>query len=120
MLDPSGAIVSWNEGAQRIKGYAESEIVGRHFSVFYERADVEAGKPQWELVVAQRDGRFEEEGWRLRKDGSRFRASVVITALRDSRGRLRGFGKVTRDITSRWIAEERRAEELRMEAARHR
>jgi signal transduction histidine kinase len=70
--------------------------------------------------VAQRDGRFEEEGWRLRKDGSRFRASVVITALRDSRGRLRGFGKVTRDITNRWIAEERRAEELRMEAARHR
>jgi len=117
MLDPTGVVVSWNEGAQRIKGYEESEIVGMHFSVFHEQADVDAGKPRHELIVAQRDGVYEEEGWRLRKDGSRFWASVVITALRDSRGRLRGFGKVTRDITTRRTAEERRDEELRREAA---
>ncbi|HXM53845.1 MAG TPA: ATP-binding protein [Candidatus Dormibacteraeota bacterium] len=117
MLDPRGVIVTWNEGAERIKGYRESEIVGRHFSIFYERAEIEAGKPAWELVVAEREGQFEDEGWRLRKDGTRFWANVMITALRDERGQLRGFGKVTRDITDRRIAEMRRAEAQRLEAA---
>jgi PAS domain S-box-containing protein len=125
MLDPDGRIASWNEGAQRIKGYAPEEIIGRHFSVFYPRQDVESGKPGWELEIAEREGRFEDEGWRLRKDGSRFWANVVITALRDEEGRLRGFAKVTRDITARREQEqraelerEREAEQLREHAAR--
>ena len=101
MLDPSGHIVTWNEGAQRIKGYTAGEIVGEHFSIFYPPHDARNGKPDWELEVAKREGRYEEEGWRLRKDGSRFWASVVITAVRDETGRLRGFGKVTRDLTDR-------------------
>src|SRR5438034_2886529 len=116
MLDTTGAIVSWNEGAERIKGYREDEIVGRHFSVFYEQGDIDAGKPDWELLVAEREGRFEDEGWRLRRDGSRFWASVTITALRDQSGVLRGFGKVTRDITGRKLAAERQAEQQRREA----
>jgi len=106
MLDPTGGIVTWNEGAQRIKGYAASEIIGRHFSVFYPAEEVRNRKPDWELEVARREGRYEEEGWRVRKDGTRFWAHVIITALRDESGRLRGFGKVTRDLT------ERRAEEI--------
>lgn len=106
MLDPRGHIVTWNLGAERIKGYSASEIIGKHFSVFYPAEDVAAGKPDWELVEAERDGRFEDEGWRLRKDGSRFWANVIITALRDSEGVLRGFGKVTRDLTVRREAEE--------------
>lgn len=110
MLDPSGHIVTWNEGAQRIKGYTASEITGRHFSIFYPAEQVRSGKPDWELDVARRDGRYAEEGWRLRKDGSRFWASVTITALRDETGRLRGFGKVTRDLTDRHLHEERMAE----------
>lgn len=125
MLDPRGSIVTWNEGAQRIKGYSVNDIVGRHFSVFYPPEQVAAGKPDWELEVATREGRYEEEGWRVRKDGSRFWASVVITALRDETGRLRGFGKVTRDLTERHISElereaarEREAEQLRMHADR--
>ena len=101
MLDPSGRIVTWNEGAQRIKGYASDEIIGEHFSIFYPRDDARNGKPDWELEVAKREGRYEEEGWRIRKDGTRFWASVVITAVRDDAGRLRGFGKVTRDLTDR-------------------
>jgi PAS domain S-box-containing protein len=118
LLDRQGQIVSWNEGAQRIKGYTAEEIIGRHFSVFYLPDDVRAGKPQKELEVAARQGSYEEEGWRLRKDGSRFWASVVITALRDESGRLRGFGKVTRDVTERKLEEERRQTQLRREAAR--
>ncbi|MFI7419875.1 PAS domain S-box protein [Nonomuraea sp. NPDC049684] len=101
MLDAQGRIVSWNAGAERIKGYHAEEIIGRHFSVFYPPEDVAAGKPAMELEVAVADGRWEEEGWRVRKDGTRFWASVVITALHDDRGELRGFGKVTRDLTER-------------------
>ena len=116
MLDATGVIVSWNEGAERIKGYRQDEILGKHFSVFYEQHDIDAGKPDWELLVAERDGQLEDEGWRLRKDGTRFWASVIITALRDSSGTLRGFGKVTRDITDRKRAAERLAEQQRQEA----
>jgi PAS domain S-box-containing protein len=101
MLDPTGHIVTWNAGAERIKGYKASEIVGSHFSRFYPAEDLATGKTEYELEVAAREGKYEEEGWRLRKDGSRFWASVVITALRDQGGVLRGFAKVTRDITER-------------------
>jgi PAS domain S-box-containing protein len=111
MLDTEGRIATWNAGAERIKGYKSKEIIGQHFSLFYPREDVEQGKPANELKIATEHGRFEEEGWRVRKDGSRFWASVVITALRDATGRLRGFGKVTRDITER-----KRTEELLLQA----
>jgi PAS domain S-box-containing protein len=99
MLDAQGRVASWNAGAQRIKGYAANEIIGEHFSRFYPREEIERGKPQWELQLASREGRFEEEGWRLRKDGSTFWASVVTTAVRDDTGKLLGFAKVTRDLT---------------------
>ncbi|HEY0136616.1 MAG TPA: PAS domain S-box protein, partial [Nannocystis sp.] len=101
LLDPTGHVVTWNVGAERIKGYTAAEIVGKHFSTFYTPEDLIAGKAQRELEVASRDGSYEEEGWRVRKDGSKLWASVVITALRDGQGRLRGFSKVTRDITER-------------------
>jgi PAS domain S-box-containing protein len=101
MLDPNGHIESWNEGARRIKGYSQEEILGQHFSIFYPPEDVERGKPEHELREAEAKGVYEEEGWRVRKDGSRFWASVLITALRDEAGQLRGFSKVTRDITER-------------------
>ncbi len=108
LLDPQGNVSSWNPGAERIKGYRAEEIIGRHFSVFYPSEDVDRGKPQSELQVAARDGRFEEEGWRLRKGGTRFWADVVLTAIRDERGRVIGFGKVTRDLTERkWGEEEK-------------
>jgi PAS domain S-box-containing protein len=116
MLDPEGIIVSWNEGAQRIKGYTADEILGKHFSTFYPEADNVAGKPAWELDVAEREGRFEDEGWRVRKDGSQFWASVVITAVHGPDGVLRGFAKVTRDMTERRDQEERRREASRQEA----
>jgi PAS domain S-box-containing protein len=106
MLDPSGRIRTWNLGAQRIKQYAAEEIIGKHFSIFYPEEDNRNGKPQWELEVADEHGRFEDEGWRVRKDGSRFWANVIITALRDKGGRLVGFGKVTRDFTERMEAKE--------------
>jgi PAS domain S-box-containing protein len=106
MLDPAGNVASWNEGAQRIKGYEAQEILGRHFSCFYPPEDVQSGKPKLELQVAVTDGRYEEEGWRKRKDGSRFWADVVITALRDRAGTLRGFSKITRDVTERKQTEE--------------
>ncbi|MGA8145860.1 MAG: PAS domain S-box protein [Candidatus Acidiferrales bacterium] len=106
MLDPNGNVVSWNEGAQRIKGYSAEEVLGKNFSVFYPLEDIEQGKPQRELEVAAAEGRFEEEGWRMRKDGSTFWASVVLTALRDESGGLRGFAKVTRDITERRLKDE--------------
>ncbi|HXJ15125.1 MAG TPA: PAS domain S-box protein, partial [Candidatus Limnocylindrales bacterium] len=105
MLDPQGHISSWNNGAARIKGYGVSEILGKHFSVFYPEEDRRSGKPQKELEIAAREGRVEDEGWRLRKDGSRFWANVIITALRDDAGRLVGFGKVTRDFTGKINAE---------------
>jgi PAS domain S-box-containing protein len=107
VLDPQGRVATWNLGAQRIKGYTPEEIIGQHFSIFYPEVDLEAGKPELELRVAQRDGRVEDEGWRLRKDGTRFWANVVITALRDQRGALFGFAKVTRDLTARQEADER-------------
>jgi PAS domain S-box-containing protein len=106
MLDPRGVIATWNSGAERIKGYAAHEIIGKHFSVFYPSEDVAADKPAWELREATRVGRHEDEGWRIRKDGSRFWANVVITAVRDSDGVLRGFAKVTRDLTARREAEQ--------------
>ncbi|WP_248352513.1 PAS domain-containing sensor histidine kinase [Anaeromyxobacter oryzae] len=108
MLDPTGVVVSWNAGAERIKGYRAEEIIGRHFSVFYPREDAASGKPDLELREAAAHGSYEEEGWRVRKDGSRFLASVVLTALRDASGELTGFAKVTRDLT-----EKRRGEEAR-------
>jgi PAS domain S-box-containing protein len=108
MLDPEGRIATWNKGAERIKGYKANEIIGQHFSKFYPRVDVEAGKPNQELREAQESGRVEDEGWRIRKDGSRFWANVVITALRDDQGNLRGYAKVTRDLTERRKTEEQR------------
>ena len=113
LLDPDGRITTWNRGAQRIKGYEADEIIGQHFSRFYTEEDLARNHPQHELQVARETGRFEEEGWRVRKDGSRFWCNVVITALRDERGTLVGFGKVTRDLTSRRLAEE----QLRLQAA---
>jgi PAS domain S-box-containing protein len=110
LLDPDGFIASWNKGAERIKGYTESEIIGRHFSVFYGPDAVAARYPQHELELAKREGRCEDEGWRLRKDGSRFWANVLITALRDPAGELWGFAKVTRDMTERRKAEQQLAE----------
>jgi PAS domain S-box-containing protein len=107
MLDPKGLVATWSPAAERLKGYRASEIVGKHFSIFYPREDVAGGKTERELEVAGREGRFEDEGWRVRKDGSKFWANVVITALRDSGGELRGFGKVTRDLTERRAMEER-------------
>jgi PAS domain S-box-containing protein len=106
MLDPTGHVATWNAGAERIKGYRADEIVGRHFSVFYPAERVAEGFPTYELEVAAREGRFEDEGWRIRKDGSRFWANVVITALRNASGELVGFAKVTRDLTERRAAEE--------------
>jgi PAS domain S-box-containing protein len=106
MLDPKGCVGSWNAGAQRIKGYEAHEIIGQHFSRFYPKEDAARGKPERELEVALAEGRFEEEGLRLRKDGSQFWANVVITPLRDAHGNLYGFGKVTRDVTDRRRADE--------------
>ena len=106
MLDTSGHIASWNSGAERIKGYRRDEIIGRHFSIFYPPDAIARKWPQAELEAATRDGRFEDEGWRIRKDGTRFWANVVITALRDSTGQLIGFGKVSRDLTERRRAEQ--------------
>jgi PAS domain S-box-containing protein len=99
VLDAEGRVVTWNPGAERIKGYSADEILGRHFSIFYPAEDLEAGLPQRELDEATTRGRVEREGWRLRKDGSRFWALVLLTALRGENGELRGFAKVTRDLT---------------------
>jgi PAS domain S-box-containing protein len=101
MLDPTGHIVSWNIGAERAKGYTAEEALGRHMSIFYQPEAIAANHPQHELEAAAAEGRYEEEGWRLRKDGSAFWANVVITALRDSSGELIGYAKVTRDVTER-------------------
>ena len=107
MLDPEGRVASWNEGAERIKGYQADEIIGEHCARFYPDEDVEQGKPAQELRVAAAEGRHESQGWSVRKDGTRFWADVVTTALLDKAGRLRGFSKVTRDATERKVAEER-------------
>ncbi|TMD09038.1 MAG: PAS domain S-box protein [Chloroflexi bacterium] len=114
LLDTEGNVSSWNEGAQRIKLYTEEEILGRHFSIFYPRAEIDSRKPWRELEIAVAEGSFEEEGWRLRKDGRRFWASVVITALHGPEGELAGFAKVTRDLT------ERRRNQRRLDALRRR
>jgi len=101
MLDLEGNIVSWNQGAERIKGYTAREIVGRHFSTFYTPEDRARGWPAQILAIARAEGTAEDEGWRVRKDGTRFWANVVVTPIRDKKGRLRGFGKITRDLTAR-------------------
>jgi PAS domain S-box-containing protein len=108
MLGPTGHVATWNAGAQRIKGYRAEEIIGKHFSQFYPVEDIAAGKCEMELEVAAREGRFEDESWRLRKDGAPFWANVVITALRNEAGELIGFAKVTRDLTERRKAEQER------------
>jgi anti-anti-sigma factor len=107
LLDPEGKVLTWNAAAQRLKGWTAEEIIGQHFSRFYPQEDIQAGKTETELISAAQDGRFEDEGWRVRKDGTRFWANVIITALRDKDGKLRGFGKVTRDLTERRLSEER-------------
>jgi PAS domain S-box-containing protein len=117
MLDPGGHIASWNEGAEHITGYTAAEITGKHFSIFYPQPDKDRGKPAWELEVAIRDGSFEEEGWRVRKTGEVYWANVVITPLRDERGELLGFTKVTRDLTERRAAMERELDDARRLAA---
>lgn len=107
LLDAEGRVLTWNNAAERLKGWKAEEIIGQHFSRFYPPEDVEKGKTEMELRVAAQEGRFEDEGWRVRKDGTRFWANVVITTLRDRDGKLRGFGKVTRDLTEKRMAEER-------------
>jgi PAS domain S-box-containing protein len=99
LLDPEGNVLTWNPGAERTKGYTAAQIIGEHFAVFYTEEDRADGAPAAALAAAARDGRFEEEGWRVRGDGDRFWASVLVTAVRDDAGRLLGFGKVTRDLT---------------------
>ena len=106
LLDTHGRVRSWNNGAQRIKGYTADEVMGKHFSLFYSPADVERRWPQQELEIAARVGRFETEGWRYRKDGTRLWAGVTITAERAEDGSLEGFLKITRDLTERRRAEQ--------------
>ena len=113
MLDPEGVITSWNGGAQRIKGYMRDEVMGKHFSLFFDPLDIAAGKPWEELATARREGRAEVEGWRVRKDGERFWARAVVTTLHDAEGRMRGFAKVTQDLT------ERRHAQALEQAAKH-
>jgi len=106
MLDENGHVISWNEGAKRIKGYTAEEIIGKHFSTFYPQEDKDNGKPQMELRVVREVGKFEDEGWRVRKDGTQFWANVVITAIYNDQQQLIGFSKVTRDLTERKQAEQ--------------
>jgi PAS domain S-box-containing protein len=117
MLDPDGRVATWNDGAERAKGYRPKEIIGQHFSKFYPKEDIDAGKPARELEIATKVGKYEEEGWRLRKDGTRFWANVLITAIRNKSGELVGFAKVTRDLTERRAAEERALDDARRVAA---
>jgi PAS domain S-box-containing protein len=107
VLDPEGKVLTWNPGAQAMKGYTRDEIVGKHFSKFYPAEAAESGWPQRELTLAEKEGRFADEGWRVRKDGSTFWASVIISPLRGPDGKLSGFAKVTQDLTARREADER-------------
>jgi len=107
VVDPNGIISSWNAGAERLKGYKADEIIGQHFSLFYMQSDLDIHKPERELRIASETGRYEEEGWRVRKDGSRFWANVVITRIRDHEGKLIGFGKITRDLSDRRRTEQK-------------
>lgn len=116
MLDPQGHVATWNEGARRLKGYNEEEIIGQYFGKFYPPEDIKNGKPAWELEQAEKIGKIEDEGWRIRKDGSRFWASVVITRITDPSGRIIGFVKVTRDLTDRVKAEQAKVAEARKAA----
>ncbi len=117
-LDAGGHVMTWNPGARKIKGYRQEEILGQHFSIFYPAEDRAGGKPERVLETVRREGRFEDEGWRVRNDGSRFWANVVITALRDEKGEIAGFAKVTRDLTARRQAEEKQRELEREQVAR--
>jgi PAS domain S-box-containing protein len=117
LLDPDGRVASWNAGAQRLKGYEASEIIGSHFSRFYPPEEIETGKAERELDTARSTGRFEEEGWRVRKDGSRFWANVILSAVRERDGRLIGFTKITRDMTERKRAAESLAERSRQQSS---
>ena len=116
MLDPEGRVSSWNAGAERFKGYLADEIMGEHFSRFYTEEDREAGVPRIALETAEREGRFEAEGWRVRKDGTRFWASVIIDPIRDDNGELVGFAKVTRDLSDKRAIEEQLRQSQKMEA----
>jgi len=116
-LDPTGHILTWNAGAERFKGYRADEVIGKHFSIFYTEEDCANGRPSAELAEAVERGRAEDEGWRVRKDGSLFWANVVITALRNREGQLIGFAKVTRDLTERRDAEQRSLRDTRRIAA---
>ena len=116
MLDPAGNIVNWNAGAERIKGYRREEIIGQHFSLFYTEEDRQKGLPQAALSTAARTGKYESEGWRVRKDGSTFWANAILNAIHDPEGKLLGFAKVTRDLTERHAAEERLRQAQKMEA----
>ena len=106
LLDAEGRISTWTKAAEQITGYRPEEVIGKHFSIFYPSEDVANGKPARELKIAEEEDRFEDEGWRVRKDGSRYWANVVVTALRDDSGRLWGYGKIARDLTERRKAEE--------------
>jgi PAS domain S-box-containing protein len=116
MLDPEGYVANWNSGAERIKGYTRAEIIGKHFSRFYTEEDRQAGVPGRALATAKSQGRFEQESWRVRKDGTRFWASVVIDAIRDEQGEIVGFAKVTRDMTERRMMEEKLRQSQKMDA----
>jgi PAS domain S-box-containing protein len=115
MLDPTGVVINWNPGAQRIKGYSREEILGAHFSRFYTEPDRDKGVPREALATAMRTGKYEAEGWRVRKDGTQFWASIVINAIRDANGGIIGFAKVTRDLTERRAAQERLQQSQKME-----
>lgn len=112
-LDPKGHVTTWTPAAERLKGYKAKEIIGKHMSVFYTKEDAESGKCERELEIAAREGRYEDEGWRVRKDGTRFWANVVFTPLRDAKGNLKGFGKITRDLSDRKEAEDRLRQQSR-------
>jgi PAS domain S-box-containing protein len=118
LLDPDGHVLTWNVGAERMKGYRAEDVIGRHFSLFFTREEAAAGKPQRALQIAAEKGRYECESWRVRKDGSRFWANLIFTALHDSEGRLRGFTEVTRDLTQQLQAEEQARQLVRAESAR--